>query len=69
MSNQEEIKIPANLSVNVEFTVNEWTHILSAIDELPRRIANGLHDKINQSLVKAANEFSGPKPKELKPAK
>jgi len=52
--NQKGLEMHTDTPVTITLTAMEWSSILYGIDELPRKTAQPLHDKINGELMKAA---------------
>lgn len=52
--NQKGLEMKTDTPVTVTLTAVEWSSILYGIDELPRKTAQPLHDKINGALMQAA---------------
>ena len=58
---EKPIKVEASMEISVELTANEWSHVLTGLDELPRRISNPLIERINNQMFKAIKDANGPK--------
>ena len=50
----QELTMQADTVISVELQAAEWSQVLAAIDELPRKIAHPIFEKVNSTLMKAA---------------
>jgi len=54
---QKAMEISTETPISITLTALEWSSILYGIDELPRKTAQPLFDKINGALVNAAQQL------------
>ena len=54
MDNQD-VQISVDTNMSIELTAGEWSHLLRALDDMPRRVAQPIHEKINGFMVEFAN--------------
>ena len=55
MENNQRLEMSAGTVVDVKMTAGEWSQVLAAIDEMPRKLADPLYSQINNALLYAAN--------------
>ena len=60
MEPDKPIQIDMNTPVSITLPVEQWSHILTGLDEMAHKIARPLSDKINAEILKVAT----PKPEE-----
>jgi hypothetical protein len=53
-SDQKAMEINTETPITITLTAMEWSSILYGVDELPRKTAQPLHEKINGEIIKAA---------------
>ncbi len=58
MIEQKKMEVPADMEVSITLKAIEWSGILRALDEMPRKIANPLVDLINDKILAQAKDFA-----------
>lgn len=56
--NQKALEMSVDTKIAIELTAGEWSSILYGIDELPRKIAQPLHEKVNAALISGAKNIA-----------
>jgi hypothetical protein len=68
MSNQNQMQVSVDLPIKMELTAGDWSQILSALNEGPRKIVQPIYEKINTELMAAASAAQNPAAKMAEPA-
>ena len=58
MSNQNQIEMKADTPVQVTLAAGQWSQVLGALNEMPRKMAQPLFEEINNTLIAAAQPIS-----------